>query len=753
MGKFQQNKKRLFFWIIVCLLILLGTLQVNSSIQSQIFRIEGTGQKCEESWGTDIQIQSILLNGNQLKSKDVVLQGDWNETNGYFTATGADSDTWLEITFASKDDLEIVFAKQCGSGFIDLFKNGESAESLDLYAQEYTQYSYTGNRFDHAPLEQRMIPWVLLIEGLILTYFVVSAVLLVFWPQGAEKNKDILLLFVHAIVLYAAVELVNDNLMNVAHWYALRNILLYYALMLLVYVLYPQACLAGSIISVLCVGISIANYYVTLFRGTPLMPADFLIIQTAVTVMNQYNFRLTAHISAAFILIIIITATSQHFSKKRLSPMKTRAALIMIVLVLLIPNVTSAAAIPLDLWNIQGNIKHYGLGISLTANTCNMQPKKPKNYVPQEVEHLLDSYENNGAKFNPNIIVIMNEAFSDLSVLYDELDSNLYMPYFNSLRENTVKGTTMSSVFGGQTADSEYEFLTGNTMYYAKNNVPYQQFIYQDTYSLVRDLKDRGYSAVAVHPFGASGYNRTKVYPYLGFDNFLSIEDFTDCELVRSMYISDKDSYEKVIEVYEEIQETNCPAFIFNVTMQNHSAYDSGFFGSDVIRVPGMEGQYPDIEEYLTLVKYSDDALHVLFDYFSAVDEPTVILLFGDHQPKLDDDFYQTVMTSEDDLNQVQKKLEVPFLIWANYDIDEEQGLYTSMNYLSAILFDKTGIFCTPYQNYLLELRNSIPAINRKGYLGLDGSWYDAAESKEIEEKLEEYWTMQYYHMFEFEIS
>ena len=193
------------------------------------------------------------------------------------------------------------------------------------------------------------------------------------------------------------------------------------------------------------------------------------------------------------------------------------------------------------------------------------------------------------------------------------------------------------------------------------------------------------------------------------------------------------------------------PVFIFNVTIQNHSGYETGFFGKDVITVPGYEGVFPDLEEYLTLVKKSDEAFSMLVDYFRNVDEPTVILIFGDHQPKISDDFYTTMFSkpfSEWTLEEIQKRYQVPFIIWTNYDIEEKKDIITSMNYLSGLLFRETGIAKSPYQNYLQQISEQIPAININGYLGDDGLWHNLYENNKYREILDMYWKVQYNNIY-----
>ena len=145
----------------------------------------------------------------------------------------------------------------------------------------------------------------------------------------------------------------------------------------------------------------------------------------------------------------------------------------------------------------------------------------------------------------------MNESFSDLSVLGNFRTNREVMPFFDSMDKNVVKGYVESSVYGGYTANSEFEFLTGCTKAFLPGN-PYLQYMDDYLPSIISNIKEQnGYGkAIAMHPYNPSGYNRNRVYPLFYFDKFLSIDDFKNSVLVRD-YISDKSDYEKIVEQYE----------------------------------------------------------------------------------------------------------------------------------------------------------------------------------------------------------
>ena len=407
----------------------------------------------------------------------------------------------------------------------------------------------------------------------------------------------------------------------------------------------------------------------------------------------------------------------------------------------------------MDFWNQNINIQRYGIALSFISDIRHMKLEEPAGYSSKDSEEMISKFvetEDEKEQNCPNVLAIMNESFSDLSVIFPELDNEVYMSNFNSLSGNVVKGYMQVYPIGGGTANTEYEFLTGNSMAFLQGSIPYQQYITRNgTYSIAQILKTRGYHTTAIHPYDKRGYNRAQVYPKIGFETFLDVSDFENAELIRDRYISDRDSYKKVIEEFEKIRQSGQPAFIFNVTMQNHSGYDAGCFTENAVRIPGHEGEFPNAEEYLTLIRESDAAIPMLIDYFSKIEDPTVIVFFGDHQPMVEESFYETLAgkpLTEWILAEAQSRYIVPFFIWANYEIDAEENVFTSANFLSELMFEKAGIKLLPYQEFLKEVREEIPAMDGGAWRDKDGTWEVLDTSQPI---LEEYWRLQYRNMFD----
>lgn len=609
-----------------------------------------------------------------------------------------------------------------------------------------------GSVYFHALYKKRIAIFFAVIFG---CFYAVQLFLLKLEERHLKRLKHILVgscLFASAAFSVIVVEIVSGNLF-IEIQYLVGNFLIY-SVIYFVLLFITRRLLASTVIGMLVLFVfTVANYYVTQFRGSPIVPSDFLSVGIAVSVMNTYHYEITWEMYLSITMILwwftivkTVVCLTGRMSRREVLHWTLPVTLIVATIIgaeFFLPN--------LDLWDLKNNIKKYGVAMSLVSNTKKMYIKAPEGYSYKNLELWLDEYkqhEESSQQKTPNIIVVMNESFADLTMLEPFMDSNIYMPYYNTLTNNTVKGTVLVSTAGGGTANTEYEFLTRNSMAFFPGMVPYQQLVKGQTDSLADDLKQNGYRAVALHPYGRYGYNRDKAYPSLGFDEFLDVTSFENPELERSCYVTDEESYKKIIEIFEATDE---PLFVFNVTMQNHGGYETGFFGENVISIPGMEGEFPDVEEYLTLIKKSDEAFQILIDYFSQVEEPTIIVMFGDHQPKISEEFYENIMekpSEELSLEEMQKKYEVPFFIWANYDIPEQENVYTSMNYLSGLVLQTAEMGMTPYQKFLLDLREKIPAMNMMGYLGDDGEWHYYYEENQYKELLDKYWHIQYNNVF-----
>ena len=591
------------------------------------------------------------------------------------------------------------------------------------------------------------------------------------WPKLAMSPRQywwttMVLLIVVPLISFTMVEYLNynDPWKDFTPAQILLNLVWYYFGELFFYFLRGRRSGAVKLGLGIAWGFGCANHYLIAFRGRTLFPGDFLSLGTAANVAGNYDYSLSQRQWVTLIMMIAVILAMKvlpneprkKFSWKVFGA--SAGAAVVFLSVFFGTSMVEKLGIEPSMWTTRGN----GLFLNFAVCMKYMKVEKPDTYSQQTLNDLgtenasddlsVTVVDPDGTVRPVNVIVIMNESFSDLSVLPGVETNQDAMPFIRSLTENTIKGYAYSSVFGGTTANSEYEFLTGHTTaFFSPGTIPYQMYVKPDSASLVGQMDDLGYRTIAMHPFYASGWNRPTVYADFGFDEVLFYDSFQNLSYVRS-YISDQADYENIVRLYEE-KEPGEKLFFFNVTMQNHSSYDQPWdnLPREVWLTGDKEGLYPTVDQYLSLLYQSDRALEYLMDYFSQVEEPTLLLVFGDHQPQVYGTFYQDMLGTDLSAADAQKKQAVPFLIWANYDIPERSGLQLSLNYLSSLLVETAGLPQTGYQQFLAGLWEDLPVVNAVGYLDGEGTWAYAPSglSQAAQAAILDYQMLQYNEVFD----
>lgn len=405
-------------------------------------------------------------------------------------------------------------------------------------------------------------------------------------------------------------------------------------------------------------------------------------------------------------------------------------------------------SIHVDLWEIDKMYKTEGVVASFIRNIENMGYKKPKGYSDEECQRILSEVPLQIADKSKvsaqNIIVIMNEAYADLSVIGETEFGENYMPFLNSLTENVVKGNLYVPVFGGQTCNTEFEVLTGIACL-DNASVPYQSMINKDIECLVSTLKENSYDSMAFHPYYAENWNRSKVYSYMGFEKFIAIDelDLDEDDMLRC-FVSDEYNYRYIIEQYEN--KTTNKEFIFNVTMQNHGGYQGEFDNFENTVDLTQYGDFPQTERYLSLIRESDRAIEELINYFSEIEEPTLICIFGDHQPAIETEFYEYLYGKK--IEKLSKKEQskryiTPITIWTNYDIEEQNIDRVSANFLGSLILKYANVSMSPYESFLYQLYQEFPVVSCNGVWSANGKYYECDIMDEVE-LLHQYQLLQY---------
>ena len=508
-----------------------------------------------------------------------------------------------------------------------------------------------------------------------------------------------------------------------------------------------------SHVTLLC--FAFVNYFVYLFRGNEFQFADMRSIGTGLSVAGNYQLRLNDKGAYVIFATALFIAFVRKCHIKFAHAWKMRIIDVMLATIACMIVVVNAYDINTETWEQKGTYRN-GYILNFILGIRDSFVSAPDGYSADAIAQLDKQYEADDKDYSktdvkdPTVIVIMNESFSNLSVLGD-LNTNVEVtPFIDSLKENTTKGYALSSVFGAKTPNSEWEYLTGNSMaFLPSGSVVYQQYISDTPTSIVSNLKDIGYTCVAMHPYYETGWSRNQVYPNIGYDEMHFIDYFDQTKILRE-YITDQELYDKIIDRYES-RGANEKLYLMGITMQNHGGYGEAYdnFHEGVYKIGRS---YTDANQYLSLVHESDKAVENLINYFSKVDDPVEIVFFGDHQPDLEETFYNRLLHTDiqklegEDLEQLYK---VPFLIWANYDIKEENVEKTSNNYLSTYLAEVAGIKKTGYLEYLTKLREEIPAINAIGYWDKNGKFYEIDDKKSpYYDLIHEYNLLEYNNLF-----
>lgn len=544
------------------------------------------------------------------------------------------------------------------------------------------------------------------------------------------------------------------------------NIAFYYWLFLFVFFIAGRTSISMAICVSAIAIIGVGNYFVVMFRSNPIVPWDIYSFETAMSVADNYVFSvdwaLAEHIAMFILMLIVGVRTNIRLNKKILRPILTVAMCIpayFYISYLWQDNLERNTGLNDTLFNAKYMHSKDGFFVSFILDIHFLQIEEPKNYSDEYALSLLNEQEVEKVETPeelPDIIAIMDETFSDPAVLGEFETNKDYMPFVHSILRgevaNTISGYADVSVLGGNTANSEFEFLTGNSMaFFPNGSVPYLKYIRDGISTIVPQLEEYGYTTYGTHPYRAKGWNREFIYDLMGFDYRYFQGSFPFEDKLRN-YVSDEADFKSILEWRNN---TEGPFFMFNVTMQNHSNYGGDFDNFDPQIVAKFKNTYSNkyLNKYLSLMYETDQDVASLLSELSQSDRKTIVVFWGDHQPN---DYVVRPIYKEYGLDfdnqtyeQQQQRQKTPFFIWANYDIQEQTNVEISLNYLNILLFETAGLQLDEYQTFRKNLwQGQIPMMNAVGYRNDDGDLveYDDAP-EEIQNLLNEYQNIQYYRM------
>lgn len=584
--------------------------------------------------------------------------------------------------------------------------------------------------------------------------------------------RDALILLFAAGTSFLVLELPwNDQLLALVPNYLIPNLIVLVAIHAAAYFLCGRRGVLSGVVVLGCMVIGLIQYFVGMFKGSAIMPSDVLAAGTALSVSGGYDYTFGAAQILVFGLAALAIALLSFVRpvgfvnlpfKRRIKQFGVSLGIGVAVCVAFCCCLTSVSfsddlGFSRGYWNALVVYRQQGFLGSFISLVQNAQIKKPEGYTQDEARAVLESrvsqyQEHLGTTANresaekqfeevkPTVIVVMDESFSDFS-LYDGLGVGYEGPArLKGVGDALYTGYVYSSVIGGGTCNSEFEFLTGASMgFVGTQNQPYMMHNLSEVDSLPKQFEGLGYSATAIHPNLAMNWNRDVVYPQLGFERFLDINAFADDAPIRHMGVTDQVTYDKILE---QLSSDNSPQFIFDVTMQNHGGYETWDLPEDErldYDLSWLNERFEDssivigdqVMEYISLIESSDRDLSAFIEELRALDRPVVLVFFGDHQPAIGSQLASLQVDAQGQASSpgfMPQMYSTPYMIWANYDVagndQTSQRRDLGISSLAALLNYSIGAPLSDWQMAQMDIMQEVPVINGYGYQTADGAWH-----------------------------
>ena len=595
-----------------------------------------------------------------------------------------------------------------------------------------------------------------------------------FWKSNLHINA-----FVFAVLpifLLLIVELFNkQNIIQTFYWIItspvafVLNYLLILSVFFLFLLLLGRVHIAATVSIVIMTFLSLVSAHKKLLLGEPLLPWDFSMFRQAANLLpNIYNGIGSLNLFIIALALILI-AMGFITTKKFFIGFKYRLVLGLLAALILGGLSVSPRMIYVTLpkigisnmeWMQSDNYEQNGMTLAFMMNVKNIVITKPDGYTEKTVESTVETVKSLKSEPNkefkqPNVIMVMSEAFWDPTLLKSVSFTVDPIPNMHSLMKKYTSGYLLSPAYGGGTSNVEFEVLTGNSMSFFPDGAnPYQQYINKPLPSLASIFAEHGYKSIAVHTYNKWFFNRDKVYNLMGFQKFIGLEDFKNPKY-KGLYISDEEFTNMIIR---EHKNSDKPVFMYSISMQNHGPYEPRRYTNTAIKVKSdnlSEQSKSILEEYAQGIHDADASLKRLTDYFEKVKEPTVIVFFGDHLPMLGNDFstykesgFVKTQSGSWTPEEYRDLHATPLLIWTNYIAEEKDlGTLGSAYYLGSYIMDYINMDKPLYYDFLDDERDHLPG-NLK-YLKMDSN---KALYAKIPPELKKYentqWLLQYDMMF-----
>ena len=470
----------------------------------------------------------------------------------------------------------------------------------------------------------------------------------------------------------------------------------------------------------------VVNYFKLTMRNEFVIGDEVLLVLQGQMDFQKEDIRFSKHLLVFLVLVlvmIIVAFVWEHYRRKNTEQRKWKAKILHTVIGTVLSVCIGCGVYwgetlqdyLLDATQLEAK---YGLLLSFIPNNClphiitnnNYEAMLSDDYKPtgtsadkitrKASESNQKSKNSNQTNTQPNVIIIMSESLYDTDHFDNIIADKDPMEKIHQYQENYGGGSCAVNIFGGGTANTEFEFLTGISTKYYCGNLMYNNYINENQMSMVGYMKQLGYHTVSIHPYKKSFFNREEVYSYFGFDESYFLENMTHTTDRFDITISDYSLTQEIIEKFENNEKnSDAPFFNFSVSVGNHKpclSYVSGlpYVYKQKVNIQTENGKAldeiaeRDVTRYYTGVYDTNQAFTQLVSYFEKVEEPTVILLFGDHAPPFADETYAQISSSAlDD----ETLYQTPVVTWNNYGLDKWNVDNINANYLSTSFLEYLG--------------------------------------------------------------
>jgi phosphoglycerol transferase MdoB-like AlkP superfamily enzyme len=533
---------------------------------------------------------------------------------------------------------------------------------------------------------------------------------------------------------------------------------------------------SAALLMATAAALAFANYEKLSLRREPLYPSDLAFVSQPGFLREMIDGRTLALVVVGILVFVVAVVVASRLLRRFLPPISRRAeprlwrgwvAARVAVLVVVAAFVVHAAHFNADdnklreaylgagvewvEWSQRANYLRHGFVSGVLYNTATPAMKEPEGYSEAAMDELVDRWTEVAEATNEgrdpavlddvNIVVILSESFSDPTVLEEVTLERDPIPYTHRLMERTPSGEMLTQFIGGGTANMEFETLTGFSLsqFTPQMNTPYQQLVpnYSSFPSAVESFEARGHVPVAIHPYRAIMYERDRVYPVLGFDEFVDETAMQSLEtLERSAFASDESSY---AEVEHHIEANDAPVFVNLVTMQNHYPM-AGKYADPISVGPSVGVVRQQLSAFAKGLEYSDEALRDFLTDLEGSSEKTAVVFYGDHAPP----FWPRSKVFEQNEEQLRK---TPFFLWSNFsDLEPQEMPLTSPIQFLPLLFEELEAPVSPWYALLDALHDEVPAMALGEYHTAAGEMLTDPEQLDdaAQQLLEDYRMVQY---------